>query len=122
MQPPSQLSLVIPSASPDNEFDGRQKTDLLRLRKHRDIEQNLRDMAKSAQTVRDAMVGEKPSEDSHEQAFIEYEERMAGLSASGVRSSIAHRYIPEHGSTTLPMSDFQRSLSHAGDKETKLET
>jgi hypothetical protein len=69
MQPPSKLSLVIPSASPDNEFDGRQKTDLLRLRKHHNIEQNLRDMAKSAQTVRDVMVGEKPSEDSHVQAF-----------------------------------------------------
>jgi hypothetical protein len=39
-------------------------------------------MAKSARTVRDAMVGEKPSEDSHEQAFIEYEERMAAIRAS----------------------------------------
>ena len=30
---------------------------------------------------------------------------------------IAHRYIPEYGSATLPTSDFQHS--NAGDKETK---
>jgi len=57
MQPPSHLSLVIPSASPENEFDVQEKADLLRLRKHHDIEQSLRDMAKSARTVRDVMVG-----------------------------------------------------------------
>jgi hypothetical protein len=49
------------------------------------------------------MVGEEPSEDSYNQAFIEYERMAAichpGFSASGVRSSIAHRYyIPEHRS------------------------
>ena len=60
-------------------------------------------MAKSA--------GEKPPEDSHEQAFIEYEERMAA-SASVVRSSIAHIYTPERGSafsnTHLFMLEIRR--------------
>jgi hypothetical protein len=56
--------------------------DLPCLRKHHDIEQSLRDMEKSARMVRDVTVGEKPSEDSHEQVFVEYDERMAAIQAS----------------------------------------
>ena len=39
-------------------------------------------MANSARTVRDVVVSEKQSEDSHEQAFIEHEERMVAIQAS----------------------------------------
>jgi hypothetical protein len=107
---------VIPSASPENEFDGRQKTDLLAPTSIM-ISSSLRDMAKSAWTVRD---------DSHERAFIEYEERMAAIQASAQavsRSSIAHRYTVylSLDQPPFPTSDFQHSLSHAGDKRTKRE-
>jgi hypothetical protein len=49
---------------------------------HKLIEQGLRDMAKSAQTIRDVMISAQPTEEgSREQALIEHEERIAAIQA-----------------------------------------
>jgi hypothetical protein len=105
MQPPSHLSLVIPGASPENGFDGRQKgrpIESTTLTQHHDIEQSLRDMANSTQTVRDVMAGEKRLEDSHEQAFIEHEERMVAIQPSAQAVSDLQSHIDIYLSVDQP--------------------
>ena len=110
------LPLEGPGASPEAGFDEQQKANLLR----KEVEQSLRDMAKSAQTIRDVLMSAQSSEDSHNQALIEYEERIAAIQAlvRGVLDPQSHIYTLGDRSSVLPTSD-SHSLSRDEEKQTK---
>ena len=95
---PSHLPLEGPGASPEARSDERQKANTLL---HELIEQGLRDMAKSAQTVRDVLISAQPSEEGNrEQALIEHEERIAAIQAlaQGVSELQSLMNMPGHRS------------------------
>lgn len=112
----SHLPLEGPGASPEAGSDERQKANL--LRKH--VEQSLRDMAKSAQTMRDVLMSAQSSEGSRDQALIEYEERIAAIQAlaQGVLDPQSHIYTLGDRSSALPTSD-SHTLSRDEEKQTK---
>ena len=115
---PSHLPLEGPGASPEAGSDERQKANL--LRKH--VEQSLRDMAKSAQTIRDVLMSAQSSEDNRDQALIEYEERIAAIQAlaQGALDPQSRIYALGDRSSALPTSD-SHSLSPDEEKQTKKE-
>jgi hypothetical protein len=116
---PSHLPLEGPGASPEAGSDERQKANILL---HKLIEQGLRDMAKSAQTVRDVMISAQPSEEaSREQALIEHEERIAAIQAlaQGVSDLQSLMNMPGHRSD-IPTSGTH-SLSRDEVKQTRRE-
>ena len=105
-------------ASPEARSDERQKANL--LRKH--VEQSLRDMDKSAQTIRDVLISAQPSEDSRNRALIEYEERIAAIQAwaQGILDPQSHIYTLGDKSSALPIYD-SRPLSRDEEEQTKSE-
>lgn len=88
------------AAGPDS--DERREAD---VRKR--IMNGLRDMLRSAETVRDAILSAQSQEDSHEHALVEYEERVAAIQAlvHGALSLQLHIKTPEHESD-LRMPDW----------------
>ena len=103
-------------ASPEAGSDERQRTN---IQLHKLIEQSLRDMAKSAQTVRDVMIGAQPSEEgSREQALIEHEERIAAIQAlaQGVSELQSLMNMPGHRSGIPASGTHSRSRDEAKQK------
>jgi len=70
-------------------------------------------MTKRTRTVRGVTVGEKPSEDNHEQAFIEYEERIAAIQdlAQAVSDLQSRIHITYLSMDQLPYAGFSLTFS-----------
>jgi hypothetical protein len=103
-----------PRASHEAGSDERQKANV--------VEQGLRDMAESAQAVRDVMISAQPSEESsREQALIEYEERIAAIQAltQGVSDLQALMNMSGHGPALLTFDSH--TFSRDEEKQTKHE-
>ena len=97
MQPPSHPSLVIPSASPESVFDGRQKTDLISSRVSETWPRRTDHSHHGRRGSRQRIVMIRPLLNTRRGWLSPT--TLGCFSASSVRSSIAHRYyIPEHGS------------------------
>ena len=74
-------------------------------------------MTKRTRTVRGVTVGEKPSEDNHEQAFIEYEERIAAIqdlaqAVSDLQSRIHITYLSMDQLPYASNAALRRILTH----------
>lgn len=69
-------------------------------------------MTKRARTVRGVTVGEKPSENNHEQAFIEYEERIAVIQASRTWRKRCQIFNRAYHITYLSMDQLPHATRH----------